>query len=339
MCARHFRGAFTLIELLVVVAIIALLIAILLPSLRAARSQAQAAACGNNLKSLTTGTLAWMMETGARYAPAATGWASHVLKFSQGQAGIFTCPGDTKPLPLPALFVRQIDSDKIERDRDMSLDGGLGERQQTGATRWMARMEGARDFDYDDIRFDYDAPDRGATSIDVQLWPEGDVHSWRISRFRGQVLIPVSDGLSGTFSTTLMWGSFGMNLSAGLRGASPRHLLLLDYYDWIADAEQLTIQAKSSGSKPRREFRQDPKLTFTHLAATHIARRHQDRANASFLDGSVRRLNADALYFAKPIITRTSRDENCRPIWHPPRPVSLNDNAWKGLMRPRDPWY
>jgi prepilin-type N-terminal cleavage/methylation domain-containing protein/prepilin-type processing-associated H-X9-DG protein len=59
---RVSRAGFTLIELLVVVAIIALLISILLPSLRCAREQARAAKCGVLLRSLGTGLSTYATE-------------------------------------------------------------------------------------------------------------------------------------------------------------------------------------------------------------------------------------------------------------------------------------
>lgn len=59
------RG-FTLIELLVVVAIIALLMALLLPSLRDAREQARTAVCRNNLRCIWTGILTYVMDNADR---------------------------------------------------------------------------------------------------------------------------------------------------------------------------------------------------------------------------------------------------------------------------------
>ena len=53
--ARPRKDAFTLVELLVVVATIALLIAILIPSLRTARQQAKRIACQANLKHIAAG--------------------------------------------------------------------------------------------------------------------------------------------------------------------------------------------------------------------------------------------------------------------------------------------
>ncbi len=59
---RARKTAFTLVELLVVISIIALLIAILLPSLKKARDQTKKVACASNVRSLTQATLTYAVE-------------------------------------------------------------------------------------------------------------------------------------------------------------------------------------------------------------------------------------------------------------------------------------
>ncbi len=59
---RNHRKAFTLIELLVVVAIIAVLMAVMLPSLSRAREQAKTTACLSNQRQIGTAITMYASE-------------------------------------------------------------------------------------------------------------------------------------------------------------------------------------------------------------------------------------------------------------------------------------
>ena len=79
------KRGFTLIELLVVIAIIAVLMAILMPSLRAARELARGAVCLSNVKQLAT---AWTVYADGHDSKMVHIWRDETTwKVSSGEMG------------------------------------------------------------------------------------------------------------------------------------------------------------------------------------------------------------------------------------------------------------
>jgi len=133
--SRRPRG-FTLIELLVVISIIALLIAILLPALGAARRAGRAIKCASNVRQLGMSSLMhqsdhkenypymWVTDAKGDYRT----WRAQIWEYTGQAPEMYDCPEDPEHLFSAGYNGRtanQILSDSYV-DEEVNIDGGYG---------------------------------------------------------------------------------------------------------------------------------------------------------------------------------------------------------------------
>jgi prepilin-type N-terminal cleavage/methylation domain-containing protein/prepilin-type processing-associated H-X9-DG protein len=116
---RRKKRGFTLIELLVVVAIIALLISILLPSLTQAREHARRAVCGSNMHQIVLAALTYTVENNDWFNPIQDyhfvnnqwvegTWRVYLWKYAGEQQDLFDCPSEEYELYGDGLSVHDV---------------------------------------------------------------------------------------------------------------------------------------------------------------------------------------------------------------------------------------
>ena len=116
---RQQAGAFTLVELLVVVGMIALLIALLLPTLARAREQANRTKCAANLRSIGWAMTMYVQRYGcypganlSSNPSSSAVWPVRLRPFLDNQKDVFLCPSrddsfrwsDTSPAPVVIAY-------------------------------------------------------------------------------------------------------------------------------------------------------------------------------------------------------------------------------------------
>lgn len=240
------RKAFTLIELLVVISIIALLIAILLPALGAARESARSAQCLSRVRQIAIAATTYSVDNKDQFPPnnrdegSGNVWFTYVIGYlpSDMQAGmagegeIFSCPNDEGSIRTYNMNMwassngfRQIDPNPA-----IGVTGTLFDASVSRGSEMILVGEGFSIFN---------VPGRGFANT----WRFGDMGSTPGERFAGPITGVPSGRYGTTLPTQINWTLHGSNDDVQVAAGSTHFA----YVDGHAGVSQLNELVDASG--------------------------------------------------------------------------------------------
>jgi len=179
--ARRSPGM-TLVELLVVVAIIALLVALLLPAVQATREVARRVQCGNNMRQIGIAHHHFRVGSGSR-GLSPDGWIKSLKIFAEQSHPTWLCPSDDPTTATAeaegSLHIRNRGFDEYGGSHDIPFSkSGIRCREwrsvpQAGAGSYGLEFEDHTDWDYNDLQ------------IRIEPLPDGDFLATAIAKSAG----------------------------------------------------------------------------------------------------------------------------------------------------------